>query len=101
MKVLHLTLKKQWFDDILAEVKLEEYREIKPYWIKRLHFDIWDVCPFDVIRFKNGYSSNCPEMDIELKGIKIGQGNTNLGAPVNQDVYILKLGKILSTKNIK
>lgn len=36
MKILHLTLKKKWFDMTESGVKKEEYREIKPYWIKRL-----------------------------------------------------------------
>ena len=35
-KVLTLTVSKQWFDMIVAGEKTEEYREIKPYWIKRL-----------------------------------------------------------------
>ena len=35
-KVLTLTVSKQWFDMIVAFEKTEEYREIKPYWIKRL-----------------------------------------------------------------
>jgi hypothetical protein len=36
MKVLHLTLKKKWFDKTDSGEKLEEYREITPYWAKRL-----------------------------------------------------------------
>lgn len=36
MAILHLTLTKQWFDMIESGEKTEEYREIKPYWIKRL-----------------------------------------------------------------
>lgn len=35
-KVLKLVVSKQWFDMIAAGEKTEEYREIKPYWIKRL-----------------------------------------------------------------
>ena len=35
-KVLHLSVKKQWFDMISVGEKTEEYREIKPYWIERL-----------------------------------------------------------------
>lgn len=35
MKILHLTLKKKWFDMIASGEKKEEYREIKPYWEKR------------------------------------------------------------------
>ena len=36
MKILHLTLKKEWFDMILSGEKLEEYRDIKDYWTTRL-----------------------------------------------------------------
>lgn len=36
MKTLHLTLKKKWFDMIASGNKIEEYREIKPYWVSRL-----------------------------------------------------------------
>lgn len=35
-KILHLTLKKKWFDMILSGVKKEEYREVKAYWVDRL-----------------------------------------------------------------
>lgn len=35
MKILKLTLEKRWFDMILSGEKLEEYREIKPYWCQR------------------------------------------------------------------
>ena len=39
MNILHLTLKKKWFDMILSGEKKEEYRELKPYWLKRLYFN--------------------------------------------------------------
>lgn len=35
MKILHLTLKKKWFDLIASGEKKEEYREIKDYWARR------------------------------------------------------------------
>lgn len=35
-KILRLTLKGIWYDMIAAGTKTEEYREIKPYWEKRL-----------------------------------------------------------------
>lgn len=35
-KVLHLAVSKKWFDLIASGAKREEYREIKPYWEKRL-----------------------------------------------------------------
>jgi len=36
MRILHLTLKKQWFDMILSGEKKAEYREVKDYWARRL-----------------------------------------------------------------
>ena len=35
MKTLTLSLKKQWFDLIKAGIKKEEYREIKPHYIRQ------------------------------------------------------------------
>ena len=36
MKTLHLNLKAKWYDMIESGIKKEEYREIKPFWEKRL-----------------------------------------------------------------
>lgn len=36
MKILELPLKKEWYDMIECGEKREEYREVKPYWEKRL-----------------------------------------------------------------
>lgn len=33
---LQLSLKRKWFEMTKAGIKTEDYREIKPYWIKRL-----------------------------------------------------------------
>lgn len=49
-KVLHLTLKKKWFDMILSGEKKEEYREIKKYWFKRLVYQ-----PELVFKYCTGY----------------------------------------------
>lgn len=82
---LNLTLKKKWFDMILSGEKKEEYREVKPYWNKRLlSFMSYDwlgnlrrdrnfeFTKFDTIMFKNGYSKDAPEIIIECKEISIG-----------------------------
>lgn len=37
MKILELPLKSEWYLMIELGVKLEEYREIKPYWYLRLY----------------------------------------------------------------
>lgn len=36
MKILHLTLKKKWFDKTYSGEKPDEYRDITPYWVSRL-----------------------------------------------------------------
>lgn len=119
MKILHLTLKKQWYDMIVSGEKKEEYREIKQYWINRFAIcggkdprpfgyycqkascfscvtrgDGFRPKEFDTIRFTNGYSKGASTFDIECKGITIGTGNPQWGAPAEQ-VFILSLGKIL------
>ena len=90
MKILHLTLKKQWFDMIASGEKKEEYREIKPYWNKRLLNK-----SYDAIQFRNGYSKDAPKMLVELNGIMSSLGLVQWGAPEGVPVYILSLGKIL------
>jgi hypothetical protein len=90
MKTLQLTLKKKWFDMIASGEKKEEYREIKPYWAKRLFNK-----KFDAILFKNGYSKDAPRVLVELKAIYITLGIIEWGAPSDQSVYVLDLGRIL------
>ena len=85
MNILNLTLKKNWFDEILSENKKIEYREIKPYWIKRL-----EGKTFNEIYFRNGYSKSSPFMRVEWKGMTKGQS-----------LYQIHLGKILEVKNYK
>jgi len=89
MNILHLTLKKKWFDMIASGEKREEYREMKPYWHKRLNKK------YDVIKFRNGYSKDAPTVIVELKEVLSGLGIIEWGAPEGTRVYILKLGKIL------
>lgn len=43
-KELYLPLKEKWYRMIEAGVKTEEYRELTPYWAKRL---LWRMLPTD------------------------------------------------------
>lgn len=122
VKTLNLTLNKEWFDMILSGDKTEEYREIKPHWITRLvdtifkyktkdEFMKWYYNPpdhvelqhvinnWDTVTFKNGYSKKARAMIVEFKSVEIGVGLYVWGAP-NYPVFIIKLGKILETKNV-
>lgn len=85
-KILHLTLLRKWFDEIASGKKKIEYREIKPYWTKRLFDNEGLLKKYDFIIFKNGYSKNCPEMKVEFKGLRV------------REQYELLLGKIVYRK---
>ena len=98
MKTLHLTLKKKWFDMILSGEKKEEYRETKPYWIKRIKFDLWNKKPFHIIKFTSGYAKNAPTFEIECLGIEIGKAKPEWSDNWQGDVFIIKLGNVLSNQ---
>jgi hypothetical protein len=98
MKVLHLTLKKKWFDMIASGEKKEEYREIKPYWASRFNptGNLLDPCrDFNIVELKNGYSKNAPTIRLYCKEITIDEGREEWGAEPNKEYYVIKLGKIL------
>ena len=87
MKTLHFTLHKKWFDEILAGSKKIEYRDIKPYWTKRLFNDDGTPKNFDEILFRNGYSKNCRKMRVKFLGVKKGKDKV-------KKKYEIMLGKI-------
>ena len=124
LRILELTITKQWYDLISSGVKKEEYREIKRYWLNRLFEPLapnykrlpefavgpsldsaqYSTIPaytkvrqFDAIRFTNGYGGDRPSFLIECKGIKVGTGRKEWGAP-DERVFILELGRILERR---
>jgi len=116
MKTLKLTLKKQWFDLIKSGVKLEEYREIKPYWIRRLLCDFnfnracWNIklnngsyrdIKFDQVQFTNGYSANSPRITVECKGIHIETGRKEWGAVEGVNYFVIELGDVLTNNEVE
>lgn len=100
-KILHLNLKRKWFDMILSGDKKEEYREIKPYWnrifqngkikIKGRYYHPSDV----IISFANGYKEDRPQFFIECKNLVVRGGKWYWGAEENEQYYVLVLGDIL------
>ena len=83
-KVLHLNLYRKYFDAILNGEKTIEYREITPYWSKRL-----EGRHYYLIQFRNGYAKVAPVMIVEFKGMY-----------TSGQEYAIVLGKILETKNV-
>ncbi len=87
-KILHLTLFKEYFDKILAGEKVEEYRDKKEYWEKRLLIE-GKPKEYDLVVFRNGYSKDAPQMKVEWKGLR-----------EDKDRYAILLGKVIETKNV-
>ena len=86
MKTLTTTIKRQYLREIVAGTKKIEYREIKPYWEKRLaNYE----APF-LLRLINGMSKDAPEATVEVVKVK---KNRLLGH------YELYLGRIVEVKN--
>ncbi len=103
-RILHLTLKKKWFDLIAQGKKKEEYREDKPYWRNRL-MEKCSCCSvysqlkqFDEVHFKNGYHKKCPFMRVKWK--RMYQAKVDF-EDKEKDMFVIKLGKILEIKNWK
>ena len=99
-KILHLTLKKKWFDMIASGEKKEEYRECKPYWYARLCCGfptLYSPKDYDFILFKNGYGKNAPTMKVECLGISRGEAKPEWSDNWEGTVYIIKLGKVFNT----
>jgi len=87
--ILHLTLKRHWFEEIAAGKKNKEYREAKPYWETRLVGR-----NYDEIVFRNGYGKNVPEMRVEFLGVtRRGRGKSA--------EFVIKLGRVLEKKRWK
>lgn len=105
LRILNLTLKAQWFDMILANIKKEEYREMKDYWFGRL---LNLECPFakgmfkeyDIVRFTHGYAKNARQMDVKFLRMSIETGRPEWGAVPGRPYITIFLGEVLSTKNI-
>jgi len=109
VKLLHLPLKAKWYDMQESGEKTEEYREITPYWCKRIY-----GCPANIdwchdkhtrctgcsvlhrlhpkdythVLLRYGYTQRCIVRRID--SISIGRGNPQWGAPTDRDVFIIR-----------
>ncbi len=90
MKILHLTLYREYFDQIASGEKKEEYRQDKPYWQKILLKPNGFPIEIDEIHFTNGYGKDRPFMRVKWKDGSRGCGRITI-----------HLGEILETRNYK
>lgn len=118
IQILHLPIKKKWFDMIASGEKTEEYREIKPHWISRLMLktgtanlpmisfvarshsqrklkqshSVLEFKKYDQVCLRNGYNKNSPTLYKYVKDISIGQGRPEWGAEPGILYFIIHLG---------
>lgn len=108
---LELVLKKKWFDMIASGEKKEEYRELTSYWAARLvdeldsnpqvdegfmrhghYYGMGTPQPFEIVRFRHGYSKNAPEMSFKISDITVWAGKFEWGAEPGKKYFVIKLG---------
>lgn len=108
-----LPIKGKWYKMIESGVKLEEYREMKPYYAVRIakilgYFEMYkeeskekcikimehDLAGEDSrevrVLFRNGYGSSCPSF-VKRCAIRIKSGNSNWGAEPGVLYYVFKI----------
>lgn len=119
MKVLHLTLKKKWFDMIASGEKKEEYRDIKSYWVSRLvdgldhptdyekrfgftfmwkgsgPHSMGSAEHYDIVQFRNGYAKDSPVIRLKIRDIVADFGKEEWGAEYLKPYFVIKLGNII------
>lgn len=100
IKLLNLPLKAIWYDMQESGEKNEEYREITPYWCKRLlgrdtalfshryNYESCNVKGYTHVLFRYGYTKRTFVRKID--SITIGRGKPEWGAPTDRDVFIIK-----------
>ncbi len=109
--MLILPIKKKWFDMILSGEKKEEYREIKPYWTKKImnELGVFSDSEIEEIQkrmasrrrtkeieaiFRNGYQKSSPALLTKVM-VFIGYGNPEWGAEKGKLYYVLTMREIL------
>lgn len=93
---------------IEAGIKPEEYRDLKPYWAKRLGYEsdggADSETGYNAMIFKNDFTHvqfargghfhpSIPQMLLELDEIKVGTGKQEWGAEPGVEYFVIKLGK--------
>ena len=102
--ILHLNLKRKWFDMIESGEKKEEYRDDTNYWNKRffvinnqglIAIKYKYYLPEEVvICFSNGYAKKRDQFLIKCTRLRKGIGRKEWGASGGQQ-FILSLGEEL------
>ena len=101
MQILHLTLKKHWFDLMLSGEKKQEFRKASEWITARLLGK-----DYDLIKFVHGYGSDKPYFICEYLGYELSAGNEKIDfhsfeVEIEKGDFIINLGKIIEMGNLK
>lgn len=105
---LQMSLKTKWFEMTKSGEKTEDYREITPYWCRRLIASgCWNIHGILVCNEFKQFHQNimtlgCPKKDdkeriiqFEHAGIEIREGRPEWGAEPGKIYFVIKHGKKL------
>ncbi len=91
MKILHLTLKKHWFNRVGVD-KFEEYRDESDWIRSRLMHPNGDRKKYDAVQFRNGYRKDSPVKTFRYLGFTWDVGEESWGAAPRKQ-FIIKIGE--------
>ena len=91
VSILILPIKRFWFDKILSEEKKEEYRNITPYYEKRL--EKYMNSPYFFVGLRAGYNMASPFIICRCR-LRKGEGFEKWGAKKGERYYILEIEKV-------
>jgi len=107
MKVLDLSLKKQWFDVMVTGEKTIEYRKTGKWINSRLCHTDGTEKQYDLIKFVNGYGADKPYFICKYDGVTLNTEQHTLRFSNGHDIEVaigdtmIFLGEIIERGNIK
>lgn len=102
---LTLIIERQFFDQILAGTKTEEYRSVSDFYISRFciieNDELVGMKPIKHIKLAVGYAKDRKWAIVEVKGIFIDTFEIYIpeGFEKGDRCFTIELGKVLETKN--
>lgn len=98
---------------ILSGKKKEEYREVKPYWVRRIlgdehaysdpmpaHKAYFEI-PDKTVTFTNGYGDHRPRIVVEIVELQIKEPNPDWCPPGTSGLWFaIGLGEVIETHNL-
>lgn len=101
LKPITLIIEKQFFDQIIAGTKKEEYRSVSEYYISRFcdfkNDEFVGVKPYKSIILAVGYSKTRKWAEVEVKGIFLDTFENMIpeGFKKGDECFTIELGRIM------